>query len=53
LLLLHVPLPAASVKVVVAPAQIVELPEIEPAEGNALMVTIFTALVLPQDPVTV
>ena len=53
LLLLHTPLPVASVKLVVAPAHKVGVPVIVPALGIGLTVTIVVALVLPQLLVTV
>jgi hypothetical protein len=53
LLLLQVPPLTASVKVVVAPVQIVVVPAIVPADGAAFTAIAFVALVEPQVPVIV
>lgn len=52
-LLLHMPPPVASVKLVVAPVHTVAVPVILPAFGNGLTVMVEVALALPQPFVTV
>ena len=51
--LLHTPLPAASLNVVVDPAHTFRVPVIAPATGNELTVTIAVAATVPQPLVTV
>ena len=51
--LLHTPLPAASLNVVVDPAHKFRVPVIAPATGNELTVTIAVAATVPQPLVTV
>ena len=53
LVLLHAPLPVASVSVVVAPTHTAAVPVMLPALGNGLTVTTVVAATVPQPPVTV
>ena len=52
LLLLQVPPDTPSVSVLEPPTQIADVPEIEPADGSALTVTVAVALLVPQVLVT-